>query len=918
MANASRTIRVRFDGSVDGLSRAARKAQADLEAFRASADRLDKGLSKGFTAAAKGIALLGAAGGGVNALVGVTGALVSMSGALLAVPGAALAGGAALTTLKVATSGFGEALSSLDDPAAFAEAIADMAPAAQDTARAFQALNPQLQELRQEVQGRFFAGFAEDVQVLGDTYLPVLKGGMSGIASEMNAMGRASAKALMAPSAVNDVNEVLDGTQQLLRNMRPAIGNVLSGLLGLGGVGASKLGRLGTAVDSVTAKFKRWVDAGVESGRISELIDEGVDSAKKFGTVLGNLGSIGGTVFSGLSSGQGDFLDGMVQTTQAVEDFFKSVEGQEALQALGETLKVAGDVTRDVLMAALREAGPLIVELAPAAQAAAKAFGGTLVSALQIVGPLLQGLAGFLSEHKEVVAAVVPLLVAYAGGLKALSVAQSVAGWLGGATSAIDGVGRSADGAGKKVGGLRGKLLGLKGLAVAGAVAAIAVEMDKVNMAAAGGNADNLSYWGEQLHDFVEAGKQIATGDVGGIFDEISWEWRRMVNNINGIHPDPIELKADGTPAQADLDRFILQVNEAAPQVNINGNTNGAGFALRQILFEISQGKESVIIDGKPVPAQEALSYVLRLIDESVGTVPIDGNPEPAGGALATLINRVETAKATLPVGANTAPAHGAITAEIAYADGSTGTVTLDGDPRPVNGKILQSVKFADGSTGTLTLDANPDPATGKINGTVQYGDRQTSTVQVDANTGAAISAINAIPKSSTHTIYFEYSNYPTNLSRAAKGFGAARGAVLAPMASGGVLGRRLRPMSGMRATVVPRNTWRVIGDNMRVPEAFIPLDRSARSLSILAEAARRMGVRVAPMAAGGVNLPQFLASRLGGGGGASSAPRITVGGTQVTVILDGQPIRAVIREELDRRERETSRRVGAGAGVDY
>ncbi|GEL17694.1 hypothetical protein PA7_15310 [Pseudonocardia asaccharolytica DSM 44247 = NBRC 16224] len=843
-----------------------------------------------------------------------------MSGALLAVPGAALAGGAALATLKVATAGFGDALSSMDDPAKFAEAIADLAPAAQETARAFQALRPEATALRQEVQGRFFAGFADDVGELGGTYLPILKTGMSGVAGEMNAMGRSAAKALMAPSAVNDVNEVLGGTQDLLREMRPALGNVLSGLLGLGGVGASKLGRLGSAVDSVTGKFKRWVDAGVESGRISQLIDQGAESAKKFGTVLGNLGSIGGTVFSGLSSGQGDFLDGMVTTTQAVEDFFKSVEGQEALKALGETLKVAGDVTRDVLMAALREAGPLIVELAPAAQAAAKAFGGTLVSALQVVGPLLQGLAGFLSEHKEVVAAVVPLLVAYAGGLKALKVAQSVAGWLGGATSAIDGLGRSADGAAKKTGTLRTKLGGLKGLGAAAAVAAVAVEMDKVNLAAAGGNADNLSYWGDQLHDFVEAAGQIASGDIGGIFDEIGWEWQRIVNNINGNHPDPIKLQADGTAAQGDLDRFITQVNSAAPEVNINGNSNGAGFALRHILSEIAAGKESVLIEGKTVPVQDALAYVLRLIDESVGTVPIDGNTEPAGGALATLLNRAGASKGVVPIDADTAAAHGKITAEIAYADGSTGTVAIDGDPRLVNGKIVQSVKFADGSTGTMVLDANPDPATGKINGTVQYGDRQHATITLDPR-DLVTPAIDNIPRTGTTVWTIKYIDEGRRPGGSAPR-PQAMGGVLAPMASGGMLkyfnGHRLRPMSGSRADVVPRNTWRIIGDNMRVPEAFIPLDRSARSLSILAEAARRMGMRIAPMAAGGLNLPDFLASRIGAAASSGAAPRVTVGGTNITVILDGQPIRAVIREELDRRDRETRRTVGAGAGVGY
>lgn len=75
-----------------------------------------------------------------------------------------------------------------------------------------------------------------------------------------------------------------------------------------------------------------------------------------------------------------------------------------------------------------------------------------------------------------------------------------------------------------------------------------------------------------------------------------------------------------------------------------------------------------------------------------------------------------------------------------------------------------------------------------------------------------------------------------------------AHGAVLDFMAAGGIRG--LTPMSPV-AQVVPANTWRVVGDRMDVPESYIPLDGSPRSMAILAETMRRMGVT--PMADGAV-----------------------------------------------------------------
>lgn len=62
-----------------------------------------------------------------------------------------------------------------------------------------------------------------------------------------------------------------------------------------------------------------------------------------------------------------------------------------------------------------------------------------------------------------------------------------------------------------------------------------------------------------------------------------------------------------------------------------------------------------------------------------------------------------------------------------------------------------------------------------------------------------------------------------------------------------------LTPM-GKVASVVPPNTWRVIGDRMTDDEAFIPINNSSRSKSILALTASRMGFGVTPMAGGGMN----------------------------------------------------------------
>lgn len=65
-----------------------------------------------------------------------------------------------------------------------------------------------------------------------------------------------------------------------------------------------------------------------------------------------------------------------------------------------------------------------------------------------------------------------------------------------------------------------------------------------------------------------------------------------------------------------------------------------------------------------------------------------------------------------------------------------------------------------------------------------------------------------------------------------------ANGAIVEFMAAGGLRG--LHPMEPL-AQMVPASSWRVVGDRTDVPEAYIPLDGSARSLALLAETIRRM-----------------------------------------------------------------------------
>lgn len=70
-------------------------------------------------------------------------------------------------------------------------------------------------------------------------------------------------------------------------------------------------------------------------------------------------------------------------------------------------------------------------------------------------------------------------------------------------------------------------------------------------------------------------------------------------------------------------------------------------------------------------------------------------------------------------------------------------------------------------------------------------------------------------------------------------------GNLIQAFAHGG-FNRPLKPMKGGLATIVPPNTWRIVGDRLRDDEAYIPINRSTRSVSLLSETAQRMGFALA------------------------------------------------------------------------
>lgn len=362
-----------------------------------------------------GLLGLSAAGGAVQLIGSVGTSVAQLTGIVALAPAVMLGAAAGVATLKTAFAGFGDAVKA-DTPKKWAEATKDMAPAAVAAASAVRSLQTEFKGVQQVVQTNFFTGIADQIKSLGATYIPVLKTGLGSIATGFGDMARAALEAVQSTTAVGQVRTILDATGHSVQNMAPALANVVAGFLQLGAAGAQWLPAIGTAIAGLTEKFHAWTILITSDGSFNRWVQNGLTALGQLMTIIGNVIAIGGKLFSALNSGGVGFLATLASLTTQLRTFLDSAQGGTALQSLATALQAAGDAGQRVLAAVLQQLGPLLSALAPVAAALASAIADHLVTAINILGPLLTSLAQSLAQHPALLQAVASAAAAVAIG----------------------------------------------------------------------------------------------------------------------------------------------------------------------------------------------------------------------------------------------------------------------------------------------------------------------------------------------------------------------------------------------------------------------------------------------------------------------------------------------------------------------
>lgn len=408
------------------------KIDIDRKQVTEAASFISKTLGGAMAGALGGLAITGAAGG----LTALTGAIMSASGAFGLLPATAGGAATAIGALKVATLGFGDAMKDIGDPEKFAKAIADLSPNARETATAIQSMLPQLKDLKNAVQDRFFDGFASEVKALGATYLPMMQGAMADIAGSANSALKSVSALLQAPQSVSDMATLTGNSATAFNTLSQALSPVVKSLLDIGTVGSTFLPQLAQGATNAANSFARFVSNARESGRMTEWIQTGIHAMGQLADITGNLGSIIGGVFRAGNDVGGGFLASLQTVTQTMRDFVNSTEGQNAFGAFfsgaKEALAALSPILKTVGQSLLGTIIPAFTGLGTAAAPALQAVFTNLAEVMKTLAPVVTSLAGPISTLLDAIGpAVVQTIQALAPAIAPL--AQAFADLVAGA-----------------------------------------------------------------------------------------------------------------------------------------------------------------------------------------------------------------------------------------------------------------------------------------------------------------------------------------------------------------------------------------------------------------------------------------------------------------------------------------------------
>jgi phage-related protein len=373
--------------------------------------------------------------GGAAAVLALAGALAQASGAALSLGGVLGSLGLAAAALKVGTSGLGDAwkaqAAALEElrtegevsaatQEKLAAALKNLSPAAAATVRQLATMAPAWERVRRAVQQNLFEGVARSLQRLGATYLPILNTQLAAAARTLSRTGNGLAAFLTQGARAQQVSGIFTGLNRILATLLQPLQSITGGFLDLFTASLPFAQQLANVLSNIGTSFGEWLGRVADSEDFTRFMEQAMQTAGNLFQLLGNIGSIIGSVFGAGSDAGANLLVILRDLTGSFAQFLKSAEGQQALADFFGTIGEAGRVLVGIfttLQPLLTGIGNLFAGLQGPLQQLGQALQPVIAAIAETLGTALSQLAPILGS---LVTALAPVVTVIGSGLNSV------------------------------------------------------------------------------------------------------------------------------------------------------------------------------------------------------------------------------------------------------------------------------------------------------------------------------------------------------------------------------------------------------------------------------------------------------------------------------------------------------------------
>ncbi|UZF43193.1 hypothetical protein [Rhodococcus rhodochrous] len=213
----------------------------------------------------------------------------------------------------------------------FAEAMAKLSPNAQDFVTKVREMGDAWTEVRKQIQDSLFAGLGTAFQQLGDSYLPKLRIGLGGIATEINGGLKRAIEDLNSESAKLAWSTIFENTRRSIGPLIDGISSLMGAFTNIASVGSEFLPGITQGFADIMARFEEWSGSEEGSNWLRAFIQDSMDALQQVWDLVVALGRVIGSLFSQTEDQGGSMMQSMTDQLNRLADWMGSEEGRTAI-----------------------------------------------------------------------------------------------------------------------------------------------------------------------------------------------------------------------------------------------------------------------------------------------------------------------------------------------------------------------------------------------------------------------------------------------------------------------------------------------------------------------------------------------------------------------------------------------------------